>query len=148
MKKKYNLSYNKARNLYMIIKNSIYFYKTQKSVDIIMKNGKIDYILDIEYDENIESFINLREINDDNIKKNKKIKPPVPRWQTAGYKKKATCDRCGFRAKYSAQLLVYHADGNLQNNNLKNLKTVCHNCVVDLKRTGSTWRPGDLQPDP
>jgi len=45
--------------------------------------------------------------------KNRKAKPPVPRWQTTGYKKKPTCERCGFRARYSAQLLVYHVDANL-----------------------------------
>lgn len=81
------------------------------------------------------------------IKKNKKIKPPDPRWKSAGYKKKATCDRCGFRAKYSAQLLVYHVDGNLNNNNLKNLKTVCHNCVIEVQKQDLPWRPGDLEPD-
>jgi hypothetical protein len=81
------------------------------------------------------------------IKKNKKIKPPVPTWQTAGYKKKATCDRCGFRAKYSAQLLVYHVDGNLHNANLRNLKTVCLNCTVEIPKQDLPWRPGDLEPD-
>ena len=81
------------------------------------------------------------------IKKNKKIKPPAPRWQLNGYKKKATCDRCGFRAKYSAQLLVYHVDGNLNNNTLKNLKTVCHNCVIEVQKQDLPWRPGDLEPD-
>jgi hypothetical protein len=24
---------------------------------------------------------------------------------------------------------------------------VCMNCVADLKRTDSTWKPGDLEPD-
>lgn len=81
------------------------------------------------------------------IKKNKKVKPPAPRWQSGGYKKKATCDRCGFRAKYSAQLLVYHVDGNLNNNTLKNLKTVCHNCVIEVQKQDLPWRPGDLEPD-
>ena len=81
------------------------------------------------------------------IKKNKKIKPPVPRWQAAGYKKKPTCDRCGFRARYSAQLLVYHIDGNLNHCETKNLKTVCLNCVEELKRSDLLWRRGDLEPD-
>jgi hypothetical protein len=44
-------------------------------------------------------------------------------------------------------LLVLHADSNLNNCELRNLKTVCLNCVADLKRTDSTWRPGDLEPD-
>ena len=81
------------------------------------------------------------------IKKNKKIKPPEARWKLAGYKKKATCDRCGFRAKYSAQLLVYHVDGNLHNNEVKNLKTVCLNCTMEIPRQDLPWRPGDLEPD-
>ena len=81
------------------------------------------------------------------IKKNKKIKPPVPRWQAAGYKKKPTCDRCGFRARYSAQLLVYCVDGNLHNTDVRNLKTVCLNCVEEIKRSDLPWQRGDLEPD-
>jgi hypothetical protein len=81
------------------------------------------------------------------IKRNRRIKAPEPRWQSAGYKKKATCDRCGFRAKYSVQLLVYHVDGNQNNNNLRNLKTVCQNCVLEVAKLDLPWRPGDLEPD-
>jgi hypothetical protein len=81
------------------------------------------------------------------IKKKKKIKPPVPRWQTAGYKKKPTCDRCGFRARYANQLLVYHVDGDLNHCGLRNLRTVCLNCVVDIKKNDNPWCPGDLEPD-
>jgi hypothetical protein len=81
------------------------------------------------------------------IKKNRKIKPPEPRWKLAGYKKKTTCDRCGFRSKYAAQLLVFHIDGNLKNTNLRNLKTVCQNCVVEIKRSDLPWKPGDLEED-
>lgn len=81
------------------------------------------------------------------IKRLKKIKPPNPRWQAAGYKKKNVCDRCGFRAKYSAQLLVYHVDGNLNNSQPKNLKTICQNCAIAVPRQDLPWRPGDLEPD-
>jgi hypothetical protein len=81
------------------------------------------------------------------IKKNRKVKTPEPRWKTAGYKKKTTCDRCGFRCKHAAQLLVYHIDGNLNNTGLRNLKTICLNCVEEVKRADLPWRPGDLQPD-
>jgi hypothetical protein len=81
------------------------------------------------------------------IKKNKKIKPADPRWKSAGYKKKPTCDRCGFRARYSAQLMVYHVDSNLNNTDVRNLKTVCLNCVEELKRSDLPWRRGDLEPD-
>ncbi len=81
------------------------------------------------------------------ISKKRKIKPATPRWQAAGYKKKTICDRCGFRSKYSAQLLVYHIDGNMNNCSMRNLKTICLNCVVDIKKTDLPWRPGDLTPD-
>ena len=81
------------------------------------------------------------------IKKGRRIKTPEPRWKTSGYKKKPTCDRCGFRGKYAAQLLVYHVDGNLNNTGLRNLKTICLNCVEEVKRTDLPWRPGDLTPD-
>jgi len=49
------------------------------------------------------------------INKNRKIRPPVPRWHIAGYVKKLVCDICKFRAKYPAQMQVYHRDGNLNN---------------------------------
>ena len=81
------------------------------------------------------------------IKKKRRIKPPVPRWQAAGYTKKTTCDRCGFKSKYAAQLLVYHIDGNLHNTNINNLKTVCLNCTIEIKRADLPWTPGDLLPD-
>ena len=38
-------------------------------------------------------------------------------------------------------------DGNLNNNNLRNLKTVCLNCTVEITKADLTWRPGDLEPD-
>jgi hypothetical protein len=81
------------------------------------------------------------------IKKGRRIKPPEPKWKIAGYKKKTTCDRCGFRSKHSAQLLVYHVDGNLHNSELRNLKTICLNCSMEIKKADLPWRPGDLQPD-
>ena len=81
------------------------------------------------------------------IKKGRKIKTPDPKWMRSGYKKKPTCDRCGFRAKYAVQLLVYHVDGNLNNSNLQNLKTICQNCVEEVKRVDPTWQQGDLEPD-
>ena len=71
----------------------------------------------------------------------------MPRWQRAGYKKKTQCDRCGFRSRFSAQRVVYHVDGNLTNSDIKNLKTICLNCVVDVKKSDVTWRAGDLEPD-
>jgi hypothetical protein len=43
--------------------------------------------------------------------------------------------------------LVYHVDGNLHNTETKNLKTVCLNCVEELKRSDLPWKKGDLEPD-
>ena len=62
-------------------------------------------------------------------------------------KKKSQCDRCGFRARFTSQLLVYHVDGDLNNTALRNLRTVCRNCVEEIARTEITWRAGDLEPD-
>jgi hypothetical protein len=72
---------------------------------------------------------------------------PKMRWQLAGYKKKPTCDLCGFRARYSAQLQVFHMDGNLNNTGLANLKTICQNCAVGIKKSDQPSRAGDLEPD-
>jgi hypothetical protein len=94
-----------------------------------------------------ETIKHYRSRCDSCIKKGRRIKLPEPRWRSAGYKKKIICDRCGFRAKYTAQLLVYHVDGNLNNNTLRNLKTICQNCVVEIKRSDLTWQVGDLEPD-
>ena len=81
------------------------------------------------------------------LKKSKKLKLPTSKWQTAGYKKKPTCDRCGFKSKYSAQLLVYHTDGDMNNVAVRNLKTICQNCVIEVARSNLPWRAGDLEPD-
>jgi hypothetical protein len=43
--------------------------------------------------------------------------------------------------------LVYHIDGDLNNTALRNLKTICKNCVEEVSRTEVTWRTGDLEPD-
>jgi hypothetical protein len=81
------------------------------------------------------------------IKRGKKLKMPTPRWQLDGYKKKTSCDKCGFKARYSAQLIVFHVDGDMTNSSVRNLKTICQNCAVEIKRADLPWRPGDLQPD-
>ena len=81
------------------------------------------------------------------IRKGRKQKPAVPRWQSAGYKKKMVCDRCGFRAKSSAQMLVYHIDGNLNNPEIRNLKSICLNCSIEITREDLPWKRGDLEED-
>lgn len=81
------------------------------------------------------------------LKKSKRLKSPTPRWQLSGYKKKMLCDLCGFRARWPAQTIVYYIDGNLNHNEIKNLRTVCKNCQVNLAKTDSPWKNGDLAPD-
>lgn len=77
-------------------------------------------------------------------RKGRGVKKRIPRWEAAGYKKKMTCDKCGFKARYSSQILVYHVDGDLNNTASKNLKCVCKNCVEELLKSDLPWRPGDL----
>lgn len=78
------------------------------------------------------------------INKNRNIRPPVPRWHIAGYVKKLVCDICKFRAKYPAQIQVYHRDGNLNNCELNNLRSVCLNCGIILQKQDSAWQTDDL----
>lgn len=81
------------------------------------------------------------------IRKNKKLKVPKMRWELSGYKKKTVCDRCGFRSRWAAQMLVFHTDGNLNNNVVQNLKSICQNCVVDVAKSDLPWKQGDLETD-
>lgn len=71
----------------------------------------------------------------------------VPRWLRAGYKKKTTCDKCGFRSPHSEVFRVFHVDGDLNNCRPSNLKTVCCNCAQVLGKEGITWKQGDLIAD-
>ena len=80
-------------------------------------------------------------------RKNRGAKARKPRWESAGFKKKLTCDRCGFKAQYSSQILVYHVDGDLNNTGVKNLKCVCRNCVEAIIKSDLPWKPGDLTVD-
>jgi hypothetical protein len=81
------------------------------------------------------------------IAKDRQVKLPEPRWKSRGYKKKATCDICGFKCQYSSQIVVYHIDGDLNNCDLINLRSICLCCVETVKRKHFTWRPGDIQLD-
>ncbi len=81
------------------------------------------------------------------IAKNKQAKPPSPKWRNNGYKKKTTCDLCGFKSTYTSQIVVYHIDGNLNNVELYNLRSICLCCVEIVKRKNTIWRPGDIEPD-
>lgn len=79
--------------------------------------------------------------------RNQKNKKPVPGWIRAGYKKRERCEKCGFKSRWSEQLMVYHIDGNVQNCSNFNLKTICKNCEIDIKKSGFVWVTGDLVPD-
>lgn len=73
--------------------------------------------------------------------------PKKPRWAQSGYKKKDTCEKCGFKSKNTEQFDVYHIDENLDNCRPTNLKTVCANCQRVLQKEGVRWRQGDLVAD-
>jgi hypothetical protein len=82
------------------------------------------------------------------IRKKNKQKPVPPSWMRAGYKKKSKCDRCGFTAAHvKTQIRVFYVDGNLKNNNLTNLKSICLNCVAAITESKTSWKPADLIAD-
>jgi hypothetical protein len=74
-------------------------------------------------------------------------KPFVPRWKQKGYKQKTTCDKCGFKAKYPSQIVVFHVNGDLNDATITNLRSVCLNCVVEIDKQELPWRQGDLMRD-
>ena len=73
--------------------------------------------------------------------------PQVAGWLRAGYKKKLTCDRCGFNAKHKQQMFVFYVDGNLKNNNWLNLKSVCANCRIEVHETTNSWAESIIESD-
>ena len=80
-------------------------------------------------------------------RKKARLKPRVPRWQRGTYKKKATCDLCGFKSLFTSQIQVFHVDGNLENIGVPNLRSICLNCVEVVKKKEVNWRRGDLEVD-
>lgn len=80
------------------------------------------------------------------IRKGKGLKPKSPLWFRHGYRKKPTCDRCGFKSTSDRQMSVFHVDGDLKNVDWNNLKTICANCVIDLFQNGSKWRSSPSVP--
>ena len=99
----------------------------------------------VNYNRNGKTY--YRSICDECGRKKNKLAPRKPNWQQSGYKKKATCDMCGFKSSFPSQTTVFHVDGNLENIGLSNLRTVCLNCVEVVKRKDVTWRRGDLEVD-
>ncbi len=94
-----------------------------------------------------EGVKHYRSICDECGKKKSKVKNRRTTWEKAGYKKKPTCDICGFRSLYPSQITVFHIDGDLRNTAFSNLRSICLNCVEVVKRKEVTWRRGDLQVD-
>lgn len=88
-----------------------------------------------------------RKICDSCGKRKSKKKSSIHLWEKAGYKKKSTCDCCGFKATYNSQTTVFHIDGDLTNVNFTNLRTICLNCVEVVKRKEVNWKRGDLRVD-
>lgn len=88
-----------------------------------------------------------RSMCDECGRKKNKLKPRSPKWQTKGYKKKAACDLCGFKSLFTSQMTVFHIDGNLENTDLVNLRSICLNCVEVVKKKEVNWKRGDLQVD-
>jgi len=81
------------------------------------------------------------------IRRNKKEPSRIPAWHKAGYKKKSQCEKCGFKSKTKAQIMVWHVDGDLGNNNKSNLVSVCLNCGVEVSDMKLGWRPSAVLPD-
>lgn len=81
------------------------------------------------------------------IRKKRGIPAPKPNWLKSGYRKKLQCEKCGFKSRYSEHFFVYHVDGNLNNTNHMNLRTVCANCQIEIAKLGLGWVQGDLVPD-
>lgn len=81
------------------------------------------------------------------IRKGQHKRPFKPAWLKTGYVKKQICEKCGFKSKFKEQLSVYYVDGNLKNNSLSNLKTICSNCQIEVSKQNLGWVQGDLVPD-
>ena len=94
-----------------------------------------------------EGITHYRSSCDECGRKKNKLKPRGTRWKAAGYKKKATCDLCGFKSLFPTQITVFHIDGDLDNCKLTNLRSICLNCVEVVKKKDVTWRRGDLEVD-
>ncbi len=94
-----------------------------------------------------DGVTHYRSMCDECGRKKNKQKPRTSRWQAAGYKKKPTCDLCGFKSIFPTQITVFHIDGNLDNCKFTNLRSICLNCVEVVKKKEVTWRRGDLEVD-
>lgn len=71
----------------------------------------------------------------------------IPKWKQAGYIKKKTCEKCGYKSNHQEQFNVYHINGKMDNCLPSNLKTICANCQRIIQKEGIKWKQGDLIPD-
>jgi hypothetical protein len=94
-----------------------------------------------------EGVTHYRSTCDECGRKKNKEKPRKANWTTGNYKKKATCDLCGFKSLFPSQITVFHIDGNLENIAQSNLRSICLNCVEVVKKKEVNWKRGDLQVD-
>jgi hypothetical protein len=99
----------------------------------------------VNYHRNGKTY--YRSMCDECGRKKNHLKPRIPTWKKNGYKKKATCDLCGFRSLFPSQMTVYHIDGNLENAEQINLRSICLNCVEVVKKKDVNWKRGDLEVD-
>lgn len=105
-----------------------------------MNPAAINYLKEDQY--------HYRKLCDSCIRKGKKLKPVPPAWFKSGYRKKNICEKCGYRGKFpDKQMTVYYIDGNLKNNSILNLKTVCLNCRVEIAISKLPWKESPITPD-
>jgi hypothetical protein len=86
-----------------------------------------------------------RSICDECGRKKNSLKPRKSTWTKSGYKKKTTCDLCGFKSLFPTQITVFHIDGKLENTLPTNLRSICLNCVEVVKKKEVNWKRGDLE---
>jgi len=73
------------------------------------------------------------------IRQTKKKPLPKPNWARNGYKKKMVCDKCGFKARWAKQIIVFYIDGNMNNTKQNNLRSICLNCSVSVEKQDLPW---------
>ncbi len=77
----------------------------------------------------------------------KKKKPLPAAWVRSGYKKKEVCEKCRFKFRHPDQASVFHLDGNVNNADWVNLKTICANCQIELAHSTMKWKPAKISAD-
>lgn len=89
--------------------------------------------------------IYYRKLCDACIRLGRKAPVQLQGWIKAGYRKKSTCERCGFKIKFPEQSTVFHIDGDLRNCDHNNLRTVCLNCRAELQYSKLHWRESNIK---